>query len=463
MFYTSKSYLSQLPVELLFEIFLQCPDLSSLWSLLNTSSRMRAAFNSKASDIVDSVLNLTVPVQSRLYMRQVLVLCTGLHSYSNLEEVLDDKLLLTERIVATPAQLRRFVALCHRVHVLAHLCIDKSLQRCLDSPLGQKEYSIDFKQPTWTEEQRSILSFWRVLYVNELKLTGLEGRLDWCPYELKRLQNYSFDELFLLYTPKFQTRTALRFIRELIIRSDSEEDIAIGGVQRPFNLPGLPEGTEFGWKCQSPPSPSAVNQGWHPADPVPEGRLSGVIPRPHSEQMAVFFDYESQSESESNIEQINEDSEGDGSETDESERHHPQIRRICRLRDPSPGEPRATVRIVPHPPKDPDIIPPVSLPIQHFGQVPNGEEWRKLHGEVLGVQFWHHARADYTTGPIRFIRPVAYIKYGFAIWEEQRMIDMGLWSPRALIDASDYLKIWYSFLSQEDLNWHDNRRRTYTW
>lgn len=470
---TSQGCLSQLPAELLYEIFQRCPDFSALWSLLNTSSRTLAVFNVRASEIVDAVLNSTVPVQTRVHMRQVLALRTGTYSYSSYAEAQNSRVnqfQLSRKIIATPEQLRSFVKLSHRIHVLAHLCIDRCLQRCLESPLGQREYPVGFRFPTWTEEQRSILSFWRVLFFNELKLEGLKGHLDWSPRELEELRIHGPYQHFAPTTPIFQARTALRFICEQINPEGSEEEFSDGASQ-PFQLPKLPEGTEFGWTCQPPPSLWAVNQGWNPADPPPEPKPT---PKPETRPMSerrVASDTDSDDEelySNRSSEQLeSEEPESDESESDESESEEPGSDKSDSERlesRPAPmSEPVTKVIVVQNPPSDPEIIPPVPLLIQHFGQVPTGEEWRKLHGETIGVQFWRGMSGNRKAGPGQHIRSGAYLKYGFAIWEEQRMINMGLWSTQALVDASDYLQIWYSFLSEEDLNWHDSRRRRYSY
>ncbi|KAE8312576.1 hypothetical protein BDV41DRAFT_538817 [Aspergillus transmontanensis] len=452
---TGQCYLSQLPAELLYEIFQRCPDVSALWSLLNTSSRMSAVFDARASEIVDAVLNLTVPVQTRLYMRQFLLLRTGIHSYSSFEEAQTDIFLLCKKVTATPEQLRSFVALSHRIHVLAHLCIERCLQRCLESPLGQRQYPARFYVPTWTEEQRSLLSFWRVLFYNELKLEGLRGHLDWSSLDLSQLLRYGPYQHFTSDTAKFQAMTALRFICEQTNPEGSEEELSKGAEQLgPFELPKPPEGREFGWTCQPPPSRWAVTQGWNPNDPRLLEPRSFVRKRTRLRILASYSDSDDEDLYLSSPSQ-GEESQSDESESDEEESEESDIEGPPRFRC-LPVHYEEELIIVQNPPSDPEIIPPVPLRIQDF---PTGEEWRKLHGETFGVRFWNKMRGNSNTGPGKYIRSGVYLKYGFAIWEEQRMIDMGLWSTQASVDASDFLRKWYSFLSEEDLNYHDSRRR----
>ncbi|RAQ57901.1 hypothetical protein COH20_004347 [Aspergillus flavus] len=460
---TGQSYLSHLPTELLFKIFQQCPDVSALWSLLTTSSRMLAIFNARASEIVDDVLNLTVPVQTRLYMRQVLVLRIGIYSYSSFEEAQTDISLLSEKVIATPEQLRSFVALSHRIHVLAHLCIERCLRRCMDSPLGEREFHVGFCFPTWTEEQRSILSFWRVLFYNELKVEGLKGHLEWSTLDLSELLHHGPYQHFTTDIAKFQAMTALRFISDQTTPEGSEEELSKGAEQLgPFQLPRLPEGKEFGWTCQPPPSLWAVTQGWNPDDP----RL--LEPRAFirsKTSLRILASYSESDDEELLLTPLeSEESESEESEIYESESDEDDSddgwgvgRGGCLLRIPSSSS-EESVTLEENPSRDPEITSPVPL-IQDFGQFSTGEECQKLHGQTIGVQFWNRMRGRSNAGPGQYIRSGAYLKYGFAIWEEQRMIDMGLWSTQASADASECLRRWYSFLSEEDLNYHDSRRR----
>ncbi|PWY77301.1 hypothetical protein BO94DRAFT_604586 [Aspergillus sclerotioniger CBS 115572] len=84
-------------------------------------------------------MNSTVPVQTLMLMRGVLAIRTrssACPAYGDARGLLHGEPSAVDRIVATPAQLRRFVRLSHHNYVLSHLCIDRCLQRCLDTPLG---------------------------------------------------------------------------------------------------------------------------------------------------------------------------------------------------------------------------------------------------------------------------------------------------------------------------------------
>ncbi|KAB8235686.1 uncharacterized protein BDW43DRAFT_298733 [Aspergillus alliaceus] len=336
---TGQDYLSQLPAELLSEIF----------HLLNTSSRTWAVFNSRASEIVKAVLNSTVPVQTRVHMRQ-----------------------LSQNIIATPAQLRNFARLSHSIHVLAHLYIDRCLQRCLNSPLLQRGYPMGFRDPTWTEEQRMIPPFWRVVFFNELKLEGLRSHLDWSPIDLEQLRDHGPYRQFGGLTPRFQASTALRYILEEMNPEGSEEEFS-GDTGQPFELPKLPMGMEFGLAGQPPPSLRAVNQGWDAADPPPK---STATPKPETRWIPERRNL-----------------------TLWPTGLRDTLRLGCLLRMESSSEESL---ISESPPSGPDNIPPVPFLIQNFGQIPPKEEWRVLHGKTIGVHFWYHMCDNRKEGPCQY-------------------------------------------------------------
>lgn len=64
-------------------------------------------------------------------------------------------------------------------------------------------------------------------------------------------------------------------------------------------------------------------------------------------------------------------------------------------------------------------------------------------------------------GPGKYMTPVAYIRYGFPMWEEQRAIQFGLWSSDKIEDMGEYYRRWFRFLSQEDMAFHQKFR--YVW
>lgn len=206
---THHDRLSQLPVELLVAIFQQCTGFSSVWSLMHTSRLMLSVFDDWACDIVSAVMAATVPVQTRILMQATLSLHMGTFQCNNLGEIhyfADGEIPPADRVTASPTQLRNLVCLSHHIHVLAHICIEHCIHKCLESPLGRRDYPRGFEIPSWTEEQRTILGFWYVMFWNQLKIQGSKGSLIWSPDQLRQLARQHFpgyNQLSLAWTALF--------------------------------------------------------------------------------------------------------------------------------------------------------------------------------------------------------------------------------------------------------------------
>lgn len=140
-------YLQQLPSEILLEVFLQSPDFDSLQALIHTSRKLSLIFEASAQRIVDGTLDrCRVPTETKSLMRAIVSIRTGAFRYT-LDTTPQSweaaRQVPLERYQGpagdhwqdsspppTPALLRRFVALVHRVHVLAHELGDGCLGRC---------------------------------------------------------------------------------------------------------------------------------------------------------------------------------------------------------------------------------------------------------------------------------------------------------------------------------------------
>lgn len=82
---------------------------------------------------------------------------------------------------------------------------------------------------------------------------------------------------------------------------------------------------------------------------------------------------------------------------------------------------------------------------------PQQKEWENLNQGSLGTQFWLSMFGNPAGGPAKYMPAGAYVRYGFVIWEEQRMIHFGLWSHHALDNISEYYRRWYAFLSPQEV------------
>ncbi|GFF54121.1 uncharacterized WD repeat-containing protein alr2800 [Aspergillus lentulus] len=418
------------------------------------------------------------------------------------------------RIIASSAQLRKFVYLSHYIHVLAHLCIERMIQRCLEGPLGQRQYPPGFGLPTWTEEQRTVLAFWRLLFWNQLKIEGAKGSLGWSIDQLERLARSDLHDHYHYNAPLLQGFAALGLIAE-ISPVERSFDLSESPARDSFSLPSMPsefDWVEFDWVCEPPPSSKAITQGrtfedcdhdlavmfplkqsGHPQqrgddesspeaaqDPSHDLRagsspehsldhsrespsqsrpdLTGEAIQPPRRPARFFYGTDSEDVSSddnewSTAEDFQEDTEDEESSSDSgSDTSWDGPRRgvnICIYRDPTlspPDEFYNRGRPLPYAPR----------PVRDYGsQSLRGPEWEDLDREPLGIQFWRSMSGDPPAGPAKYMQFHPYARYGFAFWEEQRMMQLGLWSHQALDDPVEYYRRWYTFLSQED------RSRTY--
>jgi hypothetical protein len=122
----------------------------------------------------------------------------------------------------------------------------------------------DLGPPSWIEEQRSILTFWRVQYFFELKVGRLKGRLGCASRDLGKLQLATIGTFY----PGFEWQkvlTALDFIEELRTMGGLEQpseprNFGWSRSKHQFYLPNPEKGIDSGWTCEALPPSRAVGQ-----------------------------------------------------------------------------------------------------------------------------------------------------------------------------------------------------------
>jgi len=238
--------MDHLPTETLLPIFKGCTDLSTLYSLINTSRRLSAIFDNHAAEILDTVLTSVVPDPTHRLMRIILYIRAGEFKHRKWADRETHPLPLDD---LPPPLLRKGVHLAHRVHVLAHLCLERCLQRC--RALGKVDGLPPWiEPPSWIEEQRAIIAFWRVQYFYELKIGRLKGRLNWGVGGLSALQSSTIEGEFSGFLRE-RVMTAADFIDEI----RAEEGISNLGppssLASSFRLPDLGdrEVVDPSWRC----------------------------------------------------------------------------------------------------------------------------------------------------------------------------------------------------------------------
>ncbi|RAH76508.1 hypothetical protein BO86DRAFT_443396 [Aspergillus japonicus CBS 114.51] len=399
---------NSLPNELLLTILGQSPDISTLWSLINSSARLAALFQARALETVEAVLEATVPLQSRILMRAVLSLRAGTSPCQDYYDAMD---YLVEKdgpwppVVATADIVREFVRFAHQVHLLAHWCLDSCLEHCLSRPLlARRQYSPTFRQPTWTEEQRTILAVWRHVWYQSLQRAGRQGSLEWSPADLDRLATVTPFEYPIPSSGIYQVLTVIDFLaRHAAAGSDSTTGLGLV-------LPDIPAHLRFGWPCAPAPYASALAQD-------ADGLSTAIKPDEGALQLEGKLD---------------------------EEREKALATEIAQAAAPSAPPPEDECR--PWPPGY------VFQPVRDYGVRPPAREWQDLDAEPLGFQFWRSMIHNPLGGRGKYMALRAYLPYGLVLWEEQRITAMGLWSP--LGDPCDYYRRWYALLSEEEIQQH---------
>ena len=262
--------LLSLPNELLVRIFQHSSDSSSLWSLINTSSQLSSVFDSNASAICNAILNTKVPSPTRALLQGTLSFHKNTFLCRTPEDDLSEfdlsEVPLLPSVSGTASEMRWLIRLAHHVHIHAHLLIEACMQRCLKSSLGDRGYDDGFKNPTWSEEQRALLGFWQLIFVNKLRGKLHDGSLKWSASLKASLEGGSQfygSQSYGLSTicRAMQMTMALDYLTNIYSVSKSERALL---DSKTFKLPSLPREKRSGWNCQHSPSPEAISQGQEP-------------------------------------------------------------------------------------------------------------------------------------------------------------------------------------------------------
>lgn len=299
--------LNKMPTEMLLNIYKNCPSLSAVWALANTSRRLSGVFDAHAAIIVETVLQSTVPDETVCLMKAVVQIRTGAldvvkasklndiaesfagatarrtkevsqirngtfnaaeaSKLNDTAESISDALLsnLSSQPLShnvPPPLLRKFVGLVHQLRAIARLGIMSGLQG-LASRMGT---SVGI--PSWLTEQRAIISFWRMQFFFELKNRHRnDDRLTFDPRELDLLPlrpfNYlgppfSFDTLDSFFTHGWvreQVLTVAHFVDDLSVANTPHElssSEAVGSRSSAhYSFPSLETINITGWGCET--------------------------------------------------------------------------------------------------------------------------------------------------------------------------------------------------------------------
>ncbi|KAK9778971.1 putative F-box domain-containing protein [Seiridium cardinale] len=212
----------RLPVEIRLSIMDHCHGPSSLWSLIKASRAMSSVFEGYGAEIIENNIAKTVPVQTQTVMRAVFrtrIGCgPGFDDAKNLTKVNSHPIIEDKDNEKSDIELpRRFLTLAHRIHTLAHACIDHYIEKSLTirpasvAKFPNKIHNLRKKDgesedcryqpritgpPSWVEEHRVIKALWRVQLFFELNSARTRHRLDWPVVDLDALASSSLPGYF---------------------------------------------------------------------------------------------------------------------------------------------------------------------------------------------------------------------------------------------------------------------------
>jgi hypothetical protein len=224
---TERDAFGQLPEELRIKIIKLSPDPLSLRNLAHASPAMGRVLDRYALEILEVVLDVTVPVQTRRLMGAVLKARFSCFPASLSEA---QKVAKTDSTVATDemrssgmdraaAAVRSLLATAENVHAWSYACLEhlirismqlrpstlietgrgRTTREQFENAESAKDYMPQYTgPPSWVEEQRMIKSFWRLQFFLELQSAGNEGRLGthWLGQEIEALSKSSPDGFY---------------------------------------------------------------------------------------------------------------------------------------------------------------------------------------------------------------------------------------------------------------------------
>ncbi|KAI8937701.1 hypothetical protein NX059_005402 [Plenodomus lindquistii] len=203
---TERDAFSRLPEELRIHIIKLSPDLFSLRSLAHASPAMGRVLDRYPLEILQAVIDVTVPVKIRRLMIAVLKMRFSRFpaSLSEAQKVakIDSNATTDEvrsfRLDRVAAAVRSLLATAENVYTWSHVCLQHMIKKSMESrpstliSIGEgrtnqekfetsesrKDYvPQDTGPPSWVEEQRMIKAFWRLQFFLELQDAGNKGRL----------------------------------------------------------------------------------------------------------------------------------------------------------------------------------------------------------------------------------------------------------------------------------------------
>lgn len=211
----------RLPKEVLLDIVKLSSDFSCLWSIIISSRTVAVLFTKLALEIINAVAAAIVPDQTRALMWALLR--ARVSNYRALDEARNVTSTTITPLSSIDTKdsnsLRYLVFMGHKIHVLAHMCIDYyiresltmrpstiieppthgwNIQNWFKTSKGQAYQPRDTGPLSWIEEQRAIKSLWLIELFSELNTAQTTGLLNWSKDELEILSNASLARFYIV-------------------------------------------------------------------------------------------------------------------------------------------------------------------------------------------------------------------------------------------------------------------------
>jgi hypothetical protein len=240
---TERDAFGRFPEELRIRVIKLSPDPLSLRNLTHASPAMGRVLDRYALEIVEVVLDVTVPVQIRRLMGAVLkarfsrfpASLSEAQKVAKTDSTVVTKGMRSTRMDRAAAAVRSLLATAENVHAWSHACLEHLVRKSIElrpSTLIEKgpgrtsreqfenaESCKDYLPqytgpPSWVEEQRMIKSFWRLQFFLELQGASNKGGLGtcWPRQEVEALSKSSPDGFYDMFNfEREQTLTACDF------------------------------------------------------------------------------------------------------------------------------------------------------------------------------------------------------------------------------------------------------------
>jgi hypothetical protein len=317
---TERDAFGRLPEELRIQIIKLSPDPLSLQSLAHASPAMGRVLDKYPLEIVEVVLDVTVPVQTRRLMGAVLrarfsrfpASLSEAQKVAQTDSPAATDEMRSSRLDRAAAGVRSLLATAENVHAWSHACLEYLIRKSMElrpstlikkgtactTTINSKTGSIEARigrihreefekaenckdylpqhtgPPSWVEEQRIIKAFWRLQFFLELQGAGNKGSLGtyWPGQEVDVLSKSSPDGFYDVFDfEREQILTACEFFGAVTSRTIT----SVEAVHDNARLPTIRriEGAVPRCSCAEPPSfefnKDTFNQGPENLDRTP--------------------------------------------------------------------------------------------------------------------------------------------------------------------------------------------------